>query len=235
MKHFCRTEQPDNTVRLCFIRIREFIKTINRTVPENYRCEKPAVFRDSDFSIPFLSSSETERLNKFKTLKKQVEWLSGRYAVKTLVTSENPAVEMSEIKVSHYENGAPFLKRFPDFNISISHSGNIAAAALSIDRDLEIGIDVERIKSENLEEILSVGFSDMERKKIAGCGPEAVYRAWTVKESFMKLIRKGFGESLKRIEFIDDKIIYYGRRAGDITLYTRKVDGSYAFALITRR
>lgn len=220
---------------LCFVDIHGFLSTLPAGIdPAGYQTRKPQQFNASHFTGPFLNPSELKRVNGFKTLKKQVEWISGRYAVKTLVKSQIPSAgSYEEIEIGYRKSGAPVLNSFHDINISISHSGRYAAGALSPDKNLHIGMDLERIKYKNLDAILHVAFSDHEKKVMTTPDPATVYQAWTVKEAFMKLIQKGFNESLKKIEYIDKTVIYNKTPLPGLNIHTETLCGNYAFALIS--
>ncbi len=66
-----------------FVVISDFIKTNLVNFPhERYQTLKNIAFKPDMFRYPLLSSVEFIALNRFKALKKQIEWLVGRFAVK---------------------------------------------------------------------------------------------------------------------------------------------------------
>jgi phosphopantetheinyl transferase len=98
-----------------------------------------------------LSGHEQEYLNTFRSEKRKKEWLGGRFAAKYAVAEmlglDGKDYPWSKLAVSADENGRPFLaagngnETVPD--ISISHSGNLAAA-LAVSKGL-CGIDIQKV------------------------------------------------------------------------------------------
>ena len=110
--------------------------------------------------------------------------------------------------------GAPYLPEYPDFPISISHSGDYAAAALSRDRFTKIGIDIEKIAPASIDHIFKVAFTDREQAMLKQCPDAATFESWTAKEAYLKYIKKGFNENLRQVEVIDGRIYHQPDRTG---------------------
>ena len=162
----------------------------------------------------WLAAEEQEAVNRFKSLKRQVEWLAGRLAVKTLVSAcLAPDIATATVTVAHEPQGAPFLPQFPDHCLSITHAGRMAVAAVSLDADRAIGIDVEHLPVPAGESFLSLAFSARERAALDPSDPLSVARAWTLKEAYLKYIRRGFHKSLHRVEFLNGALLEDGRPA----------------------
>ena len=99
----------------------------------------------------YLSKLEQEHLVRFTSGKRKKEWLGGRFAAKYTaaeVLSQNGSTQQwSSLAVNADENGRPFLapgnksSAFPD--ISISHSGNLAAA-MAVSKGY-CGVDIQKI------------------------------------------------------------------------------------------
>ena len=198
---------PDITVELL-----SFCHFINRLHQpqryEGYATRRPMVFSPSDFTDPFLCPEELEQVNGFKSLKKQIEWMTGRRLVKEMVRREvNPASDLRDITIAYHEQGAPFLPRFSHLPISISHSGEYAAVALSRNRDIRPGMDLEKIKSMPDAGFMNLAFTPTEIKSL-GNDSIQVFRSWTLKEAFLKYIQKGFNESLQHVEILGDTICH---------------------------
>jgi len=166
-------------IQIGFVTIDDFIKTNLVNVPvEKYQVLKNIVFQPDMFRYSFLSSSEIKTLNRFKALKKQIEWLSGRFAVKKLVSSVGfVRNHYSGIVIDYEPDGAPYLPEYPDLPISISHSGGYAACALSRDSSIRIGIDIEKIEPSVIEHIFKVAFTDREQLILKRCSDAAVLKA----------------------------------------------------------
>ena len=97
-----------------------------------------------------------------------------------------------EFEIAYGDMGKPYLKDIPDLHFNLSHSGSVAMCALS---DVEIGCDVELIASPR-PRVAERFFSPEEREYLAsvakGETARAFYKIWTLKESFLKAIGKGF-------------------------------------------
>ncbi len=102
------------------------------------------VFKKDDFLETFLLESELSTLNKFKSLKKQIEWVTGRFLLKNclLLISDNIGT-LENILIAYEEEGAPYLPDFPRIKISLSHSGNYVAVGICTKAENDIGIKHE--------------------------------------------------------------------------------------------
>jgi len=225
---------PD--IQIGFVAIADFIKTNLVNVPvEKYQVLKNIVFQPDMFRRSFLSSAEIKTLNRFKALKKQIEWLSGRFAVKKLVSSVRLVPNhYSGIVIDYEPDGAPYLPEYQDLPISISHSGDYAACALSRDGSIKIGIDIEKIEPSVIEHIFKVAFTDREQSILKRCSDAAVFESWTAKEAYLKYIKKGFHESLKQVEVINGRIYHHHRIVPGVALFSGRINNEYALALIYR-
>ena len=202
-------------------------------VPPDYRGKRNRNFTQTDFSTPLFSEQELEALNRFKALKKQVEWISGRVALKTLVKEVvQPDLTMKELDVSYREKGAPFLTRLPHVPVSLSHSGNLTAAVLAENPGLSMGIDLEGIGPFPEPGFMKTAFT---QKEIRGMGNRAedVFRNWTLKEAFLKYIRMGFNESLHQVEIIDGQVFHRGTPQ-DTRTWSRILEDGYVLSLVWR-
>ena len=108
------------------------------------------------------------------------------------------------------EFGKPSFKRSKYF-FNTSHSGKYALCVIS---DIEVGCDIEEIK-EYKEKIAKRVFTDKENKyiEISNDKNDMFYRIWTLKESYMKCIGKGFNLAMSSFELDskDNDIIVKGK------------------------
>ena len=177
------------------------------------------------------NDEEIQKANGFKTYKRQKEWMCGRYIIKQLV-SKIYSVEMKHIQVSTKVNGAPYLKDFPEKNISISHSGKYAIGAITLSRETQIGIDIENITQPRSNEFCSIAFSQNELNYLKTQPFQQLYVNWTIKESYLKLIEQGFHENLKQVEVLDNKIYHHGKLM-ETSIITAKMDSEYIFSVVS--
>lgn len=99
-------------------------------------------------------------------------------------------------------HGKPYLKDGGIF-FSISHSGDYAVCAVS---DVELGCDVEKMRPVGLR--IARRFCAEEYERIMSAKPEEqselLFRCWTLKESFMKAVGRGFSLGLDEFQIVTD-------------------------------
>jgi 4'-phosphopantetheinyl transferase len=203
---------PD--IRLCQVDIQTLVKDwFGDLGIENLR--RPARDLSTLGAIrDWLAPGEWEAVQGFKALKRQVEWLAARLAVKTLVTACLDArLAPKDITVAYESQGAPCLPLFPGHCLSITHAGRWAAAALGRDPARAVGIDIERRRIPTDPAFLHLVLSDREQAALDESDPLALVRAWTLKEAYLKYIRRGFHRSLRQVEFLDGQLLEDGRPA----------------------
>ncbi len=179
----------------------------------------------------FFSKHDVYILNNFKTFKRQKEWLSGRYLIKQLVSQIlfiNPLQVIIDVK----PEGAPFLKYNQGLNISISHSGKYAIGAVGLDKNLKIGIDIEKKHVSRSDTFSKIAFSDKELKSMQDQSFHQLYVNWTIKEAYLKFIEKGFHENLKEVEVIGNKIYHKGEEMKQINIHTNVLDNDYIYSVV---
>lgn len=197
----------------------------------DYQSMKSRVFSRQMFAKQFLSDDETEQVNRFKALKKQMEWVCGRFALKTIVQDIlAPDLPMEMVMIAYREKGAPYLVQFPRVPISLSHSGDYTAVALSRDPEILVGIDIEKITVLPGASFMKTAFTKQEIAHMPKTAP-AVFANWTLKEAFLKYLGLGFNESLHHVAIIDAQIFHQGQKIPVFTWQT-VVDHRYALGLV---
>ena len=209
---------------------------LHSPLEKDYQTRPPMSFGQGDFRHEFLSSGELDRLNGFKAMKKQVEWLCGRFALKSLVKnalmpSQNMPERLTDISIEYREQGAPFLTSNPDHCISLSHSGIYTAAAVTLVPGITMGIDIEKIGNPPDKSFMATAFTETEIKEMGGSPPD-IFRHWTLKEAYLKYIRLGFNESLHHVEIIKDKVLHRGRTR-NLTCWSRELDRAYVLSMVS--
>lgn len=121
-----------------------------------------------------------------------------RQALVRRILADVVGVEADELAFSHPARGRPTLRRpFDVLHFSSSHSSSLLAVATSFAHP--IGLDVECVvPRRGLGRVASTRFSAVESALIdsAPTGREALtrfYRAWVVREAFVKLRGTGLG------------------------------------------
>ncbi len=199
-----------------------------------YEVKKAEPFCREDFSIPFLNTEELARLNQFKVLKKQVEWVCGRFTVKSLAKDMlAPQAELTDIRIQYMPQGAPFLEGFESFSLTLSHSGEMTAAAIGTRPGVLLGIDIEAVGPMPEDAFMKTAFTQREISSMAKTA-EDVFRCWTLKEAYLKFIGKGFHESLHNVEILGQKILHNNTPQA-VTARSWLLDAGYALSLVSDR
>ena len=189
------------------------------------------LFKKENFTINCFSAPEIKAVNQFKALKKQLEWMAGRYLVKQLIHSVFlPDQMLEQIQLSYHEQGAPFVTQHPDLSFSLSHSHDFTAAACTIRPGQTLGLDIEKIAKTPDAAFLKTAFTP---KEIGAMPLEAdhIFTNWTIKEAFLKFIKKGFHESLHQVEIINRKILYKGKQS-HVDVFTERIGKNYVLSLV---
>ena len=226
--------RPAPGYRLAFVSIPCFLeRCLAKAVPVEFRTAPPLVFAHHDFRQPFLGADELVWLNRFKALKKQVEWMAGRYAAKRLAHRfldgrPHPA----RTQVAYRPKGAPYLTQAPAVGLSISHSWDYAVAGLGLRPSSILGLDLERIRPGIRETLLRTAFSDGEAAGLTLADTSTLFLRWTAKEAYLKTIGMGFHESLKQVEILGDAIWHRKRPVPSLSLHSHLPCPGYAFSLV---
>ena len=143
-----------------------------------------------------LTDDELDRANRFSFEIDRQRFIAARGTLRSIL-SRYITIYPSHLRFHYNQYGKPFLA--PEFstyllNFNLSHSGRMALYAIT--RNMEIGVDVERVRSDfEYEEIAERFFSANEvailrtiptEKKL-----EAFYTCWTRKEAYIKAHGKG--------------------------------------------
>ncbi|WP_157237746.1 4'-phosphopantetheinyl transferase family protein [Desulfobacter curvatus] len=192
-------------IHFCLVHIPDMLKALlPQTVGPGYQTRPGCRFCPDQFARPMLSPAELNKLNQLFALKKQVERLAGRWAVKNLVMQET-GLSPDAIEIHNDASGAPVLAPAFDYAISISHSGDYALAALC-KKAHAIGVDMETIIPMDIPALLHAGFSNKEQSAYAGEDLENILKIWTIKEAVLKYRRTGLKNSAKKIEWLDETL-----------------------------
>ncbi len=227
-----QTITPD--ISLCVVDINAVAaQALNGIYLESFRRERNRELTPNDATVRLFSRDEFNYLNAFKSLKKQMEWMAGRLAVKCLVMEADAGVsDLTEVEISYLPQGAPYLKNWPDYHISISHSQDYAVAGLSRRWDIKLGLDIEKMVDRDLGFLRKIAFSQRENERIAPDDYRAHYALWTLKEAYLKYLQLGFHENLQVVEMVDGALFYNHKRVDGIKIYSEEILEGYAFTLV---
>ena len=231
-----RISRPAPGFRLAFVSIPAFLAACLKIFIDGtaFRTAPPLYFDPRDFASEIFSPDEIKSINQFKALKKQVEWMAGRYAAKQLARyflEGEP--DFWQTQVAYRQKGAPYFAHEPRLSLSISHSWDFAVAGLGLRPACILGIDLEKIRPESRSTVLRTAFSEREAHALQGQDDEALFLNWTAKEAYLKYIGQGFHESLKRVEIINDIICHHKHPVPFLTLHSSLPMPGYAFSIVT--
>ena len=227
-----QTLTPTSDIIVWYARIPDIVhQALNQDTLNRLKAPASSLFHADNFSLSFLSRDEIHTLNGFKALKKQLEWMSGRYLIKQMIQDiffKEAALE--QITLSYLDQGAPFLTDYPDIPVSLSHSNDYTAAACSRNRARTFGIDIEKITKTPDIHFLKTAFTQYEIMSLENDAGK-IFKQWTLKEAYLKYIKKGFNESLHNVEIIGNTI-RHNRKPIDLTVFSTLIDSDYVLSLV---
>ena len=147
-----------------------------------------------------LDQKQKDELSLYKVNTKKLEWLSARILLK--IIANEMGVHFS--KILKDENGKPYMEESP-VELSLSHS--YPYVAVIIDRNIEVGIDIEQPR-EKLKTIASRFLCEKELEFIK-TDVTKLCIAWCAKETLYKIYSKRglvFKENLLIENFEKDTI-----------------------------
>ena len=179
--------------------------------------------------INLLPCQEREKALRFRRTEDKLRSATGSLLIRACA---GRFLGSSEIQIVRNEFGKPFIKDSPEFNFSLSHSGNLVVLAVAKN---SVGVDVEEIRPIQWQDI-ACKFCEHERQLIfeAGNPLDCFYKIWTIREAFAK--EEGIGLSIFdfdndgssiKICYGDNYIKYHSR-----TLYIHTLRlGSYRISV----
>jgi 4'-phosphopantetheinyl transferase len=143
-----------------------------------------------------LTDDELDRANRFSLEMDRQRFIAARGTLR-FILSRYITIHPGYLRFYYNQYGKPFLA--PEFssyllNFNLSHSGGMALYAIS--RNMELGVDVERVRSDFEYEEIAKRFFSVNEVAILGTIPierklEAFYNCWARKEAYIKAHGKG--------------------------------------------
>jgi len=170
-----------------------------------WRIDLEAIRGDEARWQKLLSSDESTRAARFHFSRDRQRFAATRALLRAILASylstDPTALSFSYSKKEKPSLGPPHAGSGIAFNVS--HSGGIALLAFA--RGREVGVDVEQIRRDfELEAIARRFFSAHEQTQLAALGPEdrpeAFFRCWTRKESYIKATGDGLSLPLSQFD-----------------------------------
>ena len=146
--------------------------------------------------VQTLAADETARMQRYRFDRDRNRFAVARGALRYLL-SAYLGIPPRAIVFSYGANGKPCVKNSRnDFSLhfNISHSHTVALMAFVL--DMEIGVDIEKIRpASDIESVAAVFLSAQEKNVFEKLSIEeksdAFYRYWTFKEAYMKACGQG--------------------------------------------
>lgn len=170
-----------------------------------------------------LTAEETTVYQSLKTKKRRRDWLHGRYTAKRLIqqafrAEKNRKLDDADFAILRKETGAPALSwlngngRIP-LSLSISHAGDLAFCAVSLDANTPLGCDVEQIVPRS-DSFIADYFTTAEQALIeqapAGQRDALVNAVWSGKEAALKALELGLRVDTRAVTCLPE----HGRAQG---------------------
>ncbi len=145
-----------------------------------------------------LSKEEIDRANRFRFDHLRRKYVLSRGSLRVLC-SHYLQVNPASLAIDYGTNGKPNLEPGCKLQFNVSHSGDLIVLAFA--SDLEIGVDVERIRNLSDIELIVQRFFCPEEATEVLAPPEAerslrFHRCWTRKEAFIKATGNGLSTAL---------------------------------------
>lgn len=152
-----------------------------------------------------LSEKEIEYFDTLKIEKNKIQWLSGRYAVKSALfkykLERAVLMDFSCIDVLKGVDSAPYILQYPDICVSITHSFPYCIGLIA---NKNIGIDLEKIselKKSLIYHFYAKGEQDiLEEKEGTNEYWQQTMIFWTRKEAVSKFLRLGMKMNFKKLD-----------------------------------
>lgn len=117
-------------------------------------------------------------------------------------------IPLRELVYKTTEAGKPYLEKYNSIHFNISHSNNVVICAVS---NTPIGIDIQYMKSLNIELFTKRFFSEQEQEKIlkSKVQKHEFFKLWTKKESFIKYADLRIAGGLKTLDYLGCNFRYF--------------------------
>ena len=160
-----------------------------------------------------LSAKELEIYAGFTVQKRRRDWLLGRWTAKRVLRHVVRArlgidLPLSELSIRRADTGVPQPDSDPKYaigpmSLSISHSGGLAASAVTTEPGAVVGIDLEPVVTRH-PRLPEDYFTDAEQRFVRKAqGPlydRAVMSVWCAKEAVLKVLGVGLSVTTRSLE-----------------------------------
>jgi len=144
----------------------------------------------------YLSPEERTRTQRFLDERDSHRYAATRGRLREILSSY-VGLPPAQISFRYGDRGKPYLEDGPPTWFNLSHSGHLAAVAVST--EFEVGVDIERLRPVR-QDLPDRYFSRSEATALATLEGDAwraaFFRCWTRKEAFIKALGEGMRQPL---------------------------------------
>ena len=192
--------------------INSYLESINNLYQFEFHVFDMRGKGEKDLTLLFaLSEKELEHLSTLKIEKNKIQWIAGRYAVKSALSKHKLAkgvlMDVACIDILKAEDSSPYIVQYPELCVSITHSFPYCIGLVSNNK---IGIDLEKI-IEPKESLIRHFYTFEEREFLENFKGKDEYCnhamiLWTRKEAVSKLLKLGMQLDFKKLCTLKDII-----------------------------
>ncbi|MBQ3417772.1 MAG: 4'-phosphopantetheinyl transferase superfamily protein [Ruminococcus sp.] len=166
-------------------------------------------FEDIKPYLPLLPKERREKIARYRFDKDKLTSAVAGLLIRHMI---------GDRELIYGEHNKPYIKNCDDLFFSVSHSDRCVAIAVD---DTEVGVDVEKIRTKDIDKLAERFFSQGEIAYIAQSSdkPVAFTEVWTRKEAYLKCKGTGITEDLSAFDTTSDDLNPY--------LYSAKLEGYY--------
>ena len=151
-------------------------------------------------SRSLLNAEEQKRADRLLDHRKKNQFIVSRSGLRRVLSGYLDS-DPKQVFFHHNHSGKPFLaaSHCSILNFNLSHSGQWAV--LAVTKGIRVGVDIEFIDTSMAYQQLATHYFDTrEREYLSRYTParqrRGFYRLWTQKESVLKKVGSGFGQSI---------------------------------------
>lgn len=152
----------------------------------------------------WLAEDECQRASRFLFDKHRYRFTAGRGQVRDIL-SRYAGLEPGELEFSYSSLGKPSLKTLgSSVDLTFNFSNSSSLGLLSVTRDVELGVDIERLRDvQNMIGLAERFFDKEEVANLKSCSDalqrQNFFHCWTCKEAYLKAVGKGLSFPLNKV------------------------------------
>lgn len=179
-----------------------------------------------------LSSDEWARAERFRFASDRRRFLAARLLLRQGL-GRYLGVEPGSLVFAYGPHGKPSLAENCGLKFNLSHCED--AALLAVAADVEVGVDIERLRAfDDAERLAAQFFAEGERSAFLAAPPEkrdaGFLRIWTRKEAYVKALGEGLSLPLRDFDALNGAATHPGARLCDLPLGAAHVGAFAALA-----